>query len=83
VVFGLVEGSEKALVADLAPPAARGTAFGWYHLGTGIAALPASVGFGLVWTRVGAPAAFAMGGGLALVAATLLVLVMRRRRRRE
>jgi len=30
------EGVEKALVADLAPPALRGTAFGWFNLTGGL-----------------------------------------------
>ncbi|MGH7717633.1 MAG: MFS transporter, partial [Gemmatimonadaceae bacterium] len=47
VFFGLTEGVEKALVADLVPPARRGAAFGWFHLAFGMAALPASVLFGV------------------------------------
>lgn len=72
VVFGLVEGSEKALVADLVPAASRGRAFGWYHGLTGAAALPASVLFGWVWDRWSSAAAFGLGAGLALLAAMLL-----------
>jgi MFS family permease len=73
LVSGLTEGAEKALVADLAPAAGRGTAFGWYHAAVGAAALPASLLFGVVWERYGAPAAFRMGAGLA--GAALLVLL--------
>ena len=74
--FGLTEGVEKALVADLAPAARRGTAFGWYNLAVGVAALPASALFGLVWDRRGPAAAFHLGAGLALAAAVgLLALV--------
>ena len=74
--FGLTEGVEKALVADLVPAAKRGTAFGWYNFTIGLGALPASVVFGLVWDRVSPPAAFAMGAGLATVAAVgMLVFV--------
>ncbi|HEU4630600.1 MAG TPA: MFS transporter [Gemmatimonadaceae bacterium] len=79
--FGLTEGTEKALVADLAPAAARGTAFGWYNLAIGIGALPASVLFGVVWERASPAAAFGLGAGLALTAAVgLLVLVPAPRR---
>ena len=67
--FGLTEGAEKALVSDLVPAARRGTAFGWYHLTVGLAALPASLIFGLIWDRAGAASAFAFGATLALVAA--------------
>jgi MFS family permease len=73
-VFGLTEGSEKALVADLVAPAQRGTAFGWYHGLVGAAALPASVLFGYVWDRYSAGAAFTMGAGLAVGAAMWMAL---------
>ena len=73
VVFGLTEGVEKALVADLVPASRRGMAFGWYHATLGVAALPASVLFGALWQWRGAPAAFAAGALLALVAAAVLV----------
>ncbi len=67
------EGAERAFVADFVPPERRGTAFGWFHLAVGISALPASVVFGIVWSRYGAAAAFGMSAGLAMVASGLLV----------
>lgn len=70
--YGLTEGVEKAVVADLAPAAARGAAFGAYHAVIGIGALLASLLFGLVWKAAGAPVAFGLGAGLALVATVLL-----------
>lgn len=69
VYFGLTEGVEKALVADLVPADRRGTAFGWYNLAIGVGALPASLIFGLIWDGAGAPVAFGFGAALALVAA--------------
>jgi MFS family permease len=74
--FGLTEGAEKALVADLAAHDARGAAFGWYHLVVGVAALPASLLFGALWDRRGAPTAFLVGAGLAAAAAAVLVLAV-------
>lgn len=73
--FALVEGSEKALVADLAPAAAHGTAFGWYNAVLGFGALGASVLMGTLWQTFGAPVAFLTGAALALTASALLVLV--------
>jgi MFS family permease len=70
--FGLTEGVEKALIADLAPERLRGSAFGLYHLAVGAGALPASLLFGWVWERFGDPAAFGMGAVLALAAALWL-----------
>ena len=36
IYFGLTEGSERALVADLVSASRRGAAFGWYNLATGL-----------------------------------------------
>jgi len=77
--FGLTEGSERALVADMVSLERRGTAFGWYNLAIGLGALPASLLFGFVWDRAGAPTAFVMGASLALVAAIGMTLVGRKK----
>jgi MFS family permease len=77
--FGLSEGVEKAYVADLVPAERLGAAFGWYNFTVGVAALPASVVFGLVWDRVSPAAAFAMGAALAGVAAVGLMALAPRR----
>ena len=74
--FGFSEGTEKALVADLAPADRRGFAFGVYNAVQGLGALAASVVFGLIWSAYGAAAAFGLGAALALVAAMLLFLVV-------
>jgi MFS family permease len=71
--FGLTEGVEKALVADLAPGALRGTAFGVYNAVTGFGALGASVLFGAVWEWRGPGNAFMFGAALALLASVLLL----------
>ena len=69
-----VEGSEKALVADLTPDSLRATAFGWHAAVQGFGALAAGIFFGLLWQFFGAPVAFLAGASLALVAALLLGL---------
>lgn len=71
--FGLSEGAERAFIAGFARSEERGTVLGAYHLAVGIAAFPASVGFGLVWQVWGAPAAFLVGASLALLATVLLL----------
>lgn len=75
VYFGLTEGVEKALVADMVPSTVRGAAFGWYNLTIGLAALPASLIFGGLWQAYGARTAFVTGAVLALVAAVGLTFV--------
>lgn len=79
LTFGLTEGTEKALVADLTPAARRGAAFGWYNLVIGVGALPASILFGTLWTTAGPAVAFATGGAIALIAALVLAAAPIRR----
>ncbi|RMF72507.1 MAG: MFS transporter [Acidobacteria bacterium] len=78
--YGLVEGAERALVASAAPAALRGRAFGWFHALTGLALLPASLLFGVLWAHVGREAAFLAGAALAAAAAALLVVAAPGRR---
>ena len=75
VHFAMVEGSEKALVADLTPAHLQGTAFGWYNAVLGFGALAASVLFGTLWETFGPRVAFLTGAGLA-VSASILLWVM-------
>lgn len=75
--YGLTEGTEKALLVDIARPGERGSAFGWYNFAVGIGALPASLLFGLIWQGLGPRVAFGFGAGLAALAAVLLVLLVR------
>jgi len=70
--FGLTEGGERALVADLVPPETRASAYGVYHTAVGLAALPASLLTGWLWQAFGASVAFATGAGLSALAAILL-----------
>ncbi len=81
--FGLTESPEKALVALIARPELRARAYGIFHFTVGVAVLPASLIFGLLWEVWGAPAAFFLGAALALAATLLLPLMVPRRTVRE
>jgi len=83
IFYGMTEGTEKALVADIVPRSRRGSAFGWYNLAIGLGALPASLIFGAIWDRAGAPSAFTFGATLALIAALLMAFVAPSRARSE
>jgi MFS family permease len=76
IYYGAVEGTERALVADFADPAQRGTTFGIYNAITGIGALISSVVFGLIWNALGARPAFLTGATLALIASGLLFVLV-------
>ncbi len=73
--YGLTEAPEKALVAAAAPADRRGAAFGAYHFSVGLAALPASLLFGLLWQQVSVAAAFGAGAALALIAALAMMML--------
>ena len=73
--FGLTEGVEKALVADLVTDEKRGTAFGFYNLAYGITVFPASVIFGFIWNQFGAASAFLMSAAISIVASVFLLSV--------
>lgn len=75
IYFGLTEGVEKALVADLVDENKRGTAYGFYNLAFGITVFPASLLFGLFWTNIGASAAFLISASISVCAAILLLTI--------
>lgn len=79
VFFGLTEGVERALVADLVPEEQRGSAYGLYNGIVGIALLPASILAGILWQRFGAAAPFLFGGTISLMAAVVISQISLRR----
>lgn len=87
VVAGLGHGArepiEKSIVRAHAPDAARGRAFGAYHLVTGIAALPSGIAIGWLWTAGGfniGRLALSVSAGVVAMAAVALAISVRRGR---
>lgn len=76
---GLVEGAEKALVAENVPGGKAGKGFGLYNMSTGLVALLSGSAFGFVWQKSGSATAFVLWGALALVAALALLVLGPRR----
>jgi MFS family permease len=77
IYFGLVEGAEKALVADLVPADKRGTAYGLYNLAFSITVWPASLLMGALWNWHGASVAFITSACIGTLAALLLAVGVR------
>ncbi|HEX8457589.1 MAG TPA: MFS transporter [Pyrinomonadaceae bacterium] len=77
IYFGLAEGAEKALVADLVPADKRGTAYGLYNLAFSVTVWPASLLMGALWSWRGARVAFAASACVGTVAALLLAFAVR------
>lgn len=72
--LALTQGLFAKLIADSAPAGLRGSAFGVFHLATGLAMLAASLLAGLLWDAAGSRAAFLAAAGIAGVSALLLAL---------
>ena len=70
--MALTQGLLAKMIADHAPPALRGSAFGLFHLVTGMALLLASLIAGLLWDGFGSDATFFAGAGFAVVALMLV-----------
>jgi MFS family permease len=77
--MGLTQGLLSALVADTAPAALRGTAFGVFNLMSGLAMLLASVIAGGLWDLIGPDGTFLAGASFTAVALAVLPFAHRRR----
>jgi len=77
IYFGLAEGAEKALVADLVRPEQRGTAYGLYNLAFGVTVFPASFLMGMIWDWKGPTTAFLVSALMGATAALLLWLLVK------
>jgi MFS family permease len=72
--YGMTEGTEKAVMADLLLPENRGRGFGAMQMVLGLAALPASLLMGWLMTTYGSPSAFLVSSGLAAAGACALIV---------
>ena len=79
VLYGLHRGAlepvQKTLASELAPVDYRASSLGAFQLITGFAALPASLGAGLLWVRFGDTIPFVVSLGLTVVAGLLLLFI--------
>jgi len=73
----MITGVERAFVAEIAPPALKGTMLGLQATVAGIALLPASVIAGALYDANGPAAPFVFGAGLSLAAAAILMVLMK------
>ena len=72
------EGAERALIGDVAPAANKATAFGAYHMLSGLCALPGALLFGGLWEWAGMSIAFITAAVLTVISAAALVIIVRR-----
>ncbi len=72
------EGAERALIGDVAPATSKATAFGAYHMLSGLSALPGAVLFGALWQWLGMASAFIVAALMTTISAVILVVIARR-----
>jgi MFS family permease len=77
VAMALVDATQRAWIADLAPARARATALGAYHAAVALVALPGGLLAGWLWQQVAPGATWGFAGACAIVA---LVVLLRLRR---
>jgi MFS family permease len=75
--LAVTEPAERSLIGDHASPGERGTAFGLYHLSSGLLVLPGAVLFGLIWEWQGASTAFILAATIVAAAAAAMLVVAR------
>ena len=79
VAYGLHRGSldtvQNVYVAELAPSDYKASGLGLFQLVTGVCALPASLGAGILWSNFGDLAPFELSLGLTFAAVVILLLV--------
>jgi MFS-type transporter involved in bile tolerance (Atg22 family) len=56
--LAFTESAERSIIGDHARIEERGTAFGFYHLTSGLLILPGTVLFGTIWERWNSSVAF-------------------------
>lgn len=71
--LAVTEPAERSIIGDHADATERGTAYGLYHLASGLLVLPGAVMFGLLWERFGSATAFVAAAGVTLFAAGLML----------
>src|SRR5438094_392229 len=70
--YGMAEGTQRALVADFAPPDIKATVLGAYHTSICVVKLASGLVAGFLWVAVAPSATFAFGAVTATFAAVAL-----------
>jgi MFS family permease len=77
--MALTQGIFARMIADAAPESQRATSFGAFFFASGVSALLASLGAGLLWDRGGPADTFTAAAGIAAVAGAMTWLLPSRR----
>ncbi len=70
-----LEPVQRTMVAEMCPPALRASVLGGFQMVVGLCALPASLGAGFLWEKLGTSAPFLLSICLTAIAAAMLFFV--------
>lgn len=73
--LAISEPAERSLIGDLAPEGQKATAYGVFHLASGLLALPGALLFGGLWELFGERVAFLTAAAMTVLAAVALLRV--------
>ncbi|MGL6222380.1 MAG: MFS transporter [Steroidobacteraceae bacterium] len=75
--LAVTEPAERSVIGDHAAEHERGTAYGLYHLASGLLVLPGAVMFGAIWQWFGSSAAFFVAASVTACAAAWMSWLVR------
>jgi len=75
IFYAMIDGTQRAFVADLAPEHLKATALGTFHTAIGMVALPGGYIAGILWDKIDPVATFVYGLVLSLISLLLFMFV--------
>ena len=75
IFYAFVDGTQRAMVTDLAPKHLKATSLGAYHTMIGIAALPAGIILGTIWDKTNPETMFVYALTISIISIALLQMI--------
>jgi MFS family permease len=75
IFFAMIDGAQRAFVADLAPTHLKATSLGTFHTAIGLVALPGGFIAGLLWDKISPESTFVFGSALSIISTGLFIFV--------
>jgi MFS family permease len=75
IFYGMIDGVQRAFVADLAPAGLKATALGVFHSAIGLAALPGGLISGILWQKISPSATFIYAAFMSTIGLFLIISV--------
>jgi len=75
IFYAMIDGVQRAFVADLSPPELKATAFGTFHTAIGLVALPGGFLAGIIWDKISPDVTFLFALTLTIFSLFLFMFV--------